>query len=514
MRVAALNSFRLLPRRHSRLVFRAYATASRLTSPTSQDVAHFAGFLPESSIITSLEGSKFSKKAESADLEQYNADWMGKYMGKSRVVLRPKTTEDVSKIMKHCWERRIGVVPQGGNTGLVGGGVPVNDEVVLNLSAMNSVRSFDPVSGILVADAGCVLEVLSQEIAPHGYIMPVDLGAKGSCHIGGNVATNAGGLRLLRYGSLHGTVLGLEVVLPDGTIIDQLSTLRKDNTGYDLKQLFIGAEGTLGVITGVSILTPPMPQSTNNIVLALNSFESVLPIFKKTRTQLSEILSAFEYFDRNAYNLVVKHKLGKSLAEDEIGDASAFVLIETSGGNKEHDEAKLQDFLEEVMSDESLVKTGVLAQATEQFQQLWSLRECIPEAVSKEGKAYKYDISVPITTFEEVVHKTREQLKSKNLYKIPGGVKEVVGYGHIGDGNLHLNVVAEKYSPEVEGALEPFIYELVASHRGSISAEHGIGLMKAHALQYSKSKESIALMKRIKHLFDERGIMNPGKVLE
>ena len=174
-----------------------------------------------------------------------------------------------------------------------------------------------------------------------------------------------------------------------------------------------------------------------------------MPIFKKTRTQLSEILSAFEYFDRNAYNLVVKHKLGKSLAEDEIGDAPAFVLIETSGGNKEHDEAvrltesvtkrsflvqKLQDFLEEVMSDESLVKTGVLAQATEQFQQLWSLRECIPEAVSKEGKAYKYDISVPITTFEEVVQKTREQLKSKNLYKTPGGVKEVVGYGHVGDG--------------------------------------------------------------------------------
>ncbi|KAG8807733.1 hypothetical protein FRC18_005398 [Serendipita sp. 400] len=299
---------------------------------------------------------------------------MGKYRGKSRIVLRPKTTEDVSKIMKHCWERRIGVVPQGGNTGLVGGGVPVNDEVVLNLSSMNSVRSFDPVSGILVADAGCVLEVLSQQIAPHGFIMPVDLGAKGSCHIGGNVATNAGGLRLLRYGSLHGTVLGLEVVMPDGTIIDQLSTLRKDNTGYDLKQLFIGAEGTLGVITGVSILTPPMPQSSNNLVLALNSFESVIPVFKKTRAKLSEILSAFEYFDRNSYELVVRHKLGKALAEDEIGDAPAFVLVETSGGNKEHDEAKLQEFLEEVMSDESLVKTGVLAQATEQFQQLWRER--------------------------------------------------------------------------------------------------------------------------------------------
>ncbi|KAG8791569.1 hypothetical protein FRC17_008736 [Serendipita sp. 399] len=302
--------------------------------------------------------------------------------------------------------------------------------------------------------------------------------------------------------------------MPDGTIIDQLSTLRKDNTGYDLKQLFIGAEGTLGVITGVSILTPPMPQSSNNLVLALNSFESVLPVFKKTRTKLSEILSAFEYFDRNSYELVVRHNLGKSLAEDEIGDAPAFVLVETSGGNKEHDEAKLQEFLEEVMSDESLVTTGVLAQATEQFQQLWSLRESIPEAVSKEGKAYKYDISVPVTAFEEVVKRTRAQLESHGLYKTSGGVKEVVGYGHIGDGNLHLNVIAEKYSKEVESALEPFVYELVESYKGSISAEHGIGLMKAHALHYSKSKESIDLMRKIKHLFDERGIMNPGKIIE
>lgn len=361
-----------LPRRVISLRW-AHSISPQLTSPTIDDVAHFAKFLPKNAIITTLKEDDSKRTTEANELEQYNADWMGKYRGRSRVVLRPKSTQDVSKIMKHCWERRIGVVPQGGNTGLVGaytppfaasshlwigGSVPVNDEVVLSLSSMNNVRSFDPVSGALIADAGCVLEVLSQHIAPHGYIMPVDLGAKGSCHIGGNVATNAGGLRLLRYGSLHGTVLGLEVVLPDGTIIDQLSTIRKDNTGYDLKQLFIGAEGTLGVITGVSILTPPMPQvriihnvqrlqtlieqyfqSSNNIVLALNSFENILPIFKKTRSKLSEILSAFEYFDRNCYELVVKHKLGKPLDADEISDAPAFVLIETSGGNKEHDEA-------------------------------------------------------------------------------------------------------------------------------------------------------------------------------
>ena len=260
-----------------------------LTTPTEADVTHFRSFLAPQSVLSTLGANA----AESSDLDQFNRDWMGKYKGQSRVVLKPRSTEEVSRIMKHCWERRIGVVPQGGNTGLVGtsfsysqsestdllrtgGGVPVKDEVVVTLSGMSNVRYFDPVSGngalfcagslylisvlgILVADAGCVLESLSEYIAPYSYIMPVDLGAKGSCHIGGNVATNAGGLRLLRYGSLHGTVLGLEVVLPDGTVLDQLSTLRKDNTGYDLKQLFIGAEGTLGIITAVSILTPPAP---------------------------------------------------------------------------------------------------------------------------------------------------------------------------------------------------------------------------------------------------------------
>ncbi|GLB36302.1 putative FAD linked oxidases, C-terminal domain [Lyophyllum shimeji] len=487
---------------------RAYhSRPSALNSVTEQDLAHFAKILPPSSILSTLPPSSASPD----ELHQYNHDWMGKYHGVSTTVLKPKTTEQVSEIVKWCNGRRIGIVPQGGNTGLVGGSVPIRDEVILSLSNMSKVRSFDPVSGILVADAGCVLQSLTDYVAPHNHIMPIDLGAKGSCQIGGNVATNAGGLRLLRYGSLHGTVLGLEVVLPDGTILDQLTTLRKDNTGYDLKQLFIGAEGTLGVITGVSILTPPAPQASNNVILALPSFKNVLPLYEIVKRQLSEILSAFEYIDRTSYDLAVKHGQGRALSDDEVEGAACFVLVETSGGRREHDEEKLTDLLESLLEAENpLINTGVLSQSPAQFSSLWALREGVTEALAKEGKPYKYDISVPLSSFQEVVDGTREHLRSKGLLG-DHAVKHVVGYGHVGDGNLHLNVVAKSYSPEIQAALEPYIYEVVASHRGSVSAEHGIGAMKTHALHYSKSEASIAWMKKLKQLFDPHGIMNPCK---
>ncbi|EGN94321.1 hypothetical protein SERLA73DRAFT_171337 [Serpula lacrymans var. lacrymans S7.3] len=409
---------------------------------------------------------------------------MGKYHGKATTVLRPRTTKEVSDIVKWCAKRRIGIVPQGGNTGLVGGSVSLDKEVVLNLGAMSNVRSFDPVSGILVADAGCILESLGDYIAPHNYIMPLDLGAKGSCQIGGNIATNAGGLRLLRYGSLHGSVLGLEVVLPDGTILDQLSTLRKDNT------------------------------ATHNVMLALPRFDNILPLFQAVKRDLGEILSAFEYIDRTAYDTAVAHGHARVFTDEEMQGAQCFVLIETSGGNNDHDEQKITELLESLLTaDKPLVLTGVLSQSPAQFASLWALREGLPEALQKEGKPYKYDISIPIADFERVVDSCRDQLKSRGLYG-DHAVSKVVGWGHIGDGNLHINVIAKQgYTPEIEQALEPFIYEVVSSLKGSISAEHGIGSMKPHALHYSKSSASIEWMKKLKETFDPLNIMNPGKVL-
>lgn len=477
---------------------------------TEDDLAHLSTILPPTSILSTLPPTNTPPE----DMAPYNVDWMGKYHGQANTILRPRTTQQVSEIVKYCADRRIGVVPQGGNTGLVGGSISLQKEVVLNLGAMSNVRSFDPVSGTLVADAGCILQSLSDYISPHNHIMPLDLGAKGSCQIGGNVSTNAGGLRLLRYGSLHGSVLGLEVVLPDGTILDQLSTLRKDNTGYDLKQLFIGAEGTLGVVTGVSIVTPPAPRATNNVFLALPHFDNVLPLYQAVKTQLGEIMSAFEYVDRTAYDMALSHGLGPVLDTNEVGDAQCFVLVETSGGNEDHDLEKLNSLLESLMTaDEPLIYTGTLSQSPGQFEALWAMRERLTECIQKEGKPYKYDVSVPLARFQSVVDAVRERMIAKDLYG-DHAVSKVMGYGHVGDGNLHLNVIAKHgYSPEIEAALEPFIYELIASHKGSVSAEHGIGSMKTHALRYSKSDTSIEWMRKIKQVFDPLNIMNPGKVL-
>lgn len=434
------------------------------------------------------------------DLEPFNSDWMRKYKGHTKLVVKPGSTEEVSKVLKYCNENMLAVVPQGGNSGLVGGSVPIYDEIVINMSRMNTIRCFDEVSGTLVVDAGCILEVADQYLAKRNHIFPLDLGAKGSCHIGGNVATNAGGLRLLRYGSLHGNVLGIEAVLPDGTVMDDLSKLRKNNTGYDIKQLFIGGEGTIGIITGVSILCPQRSKAGNVAFFALDSFEKVQQAFRAAKAQLSEILSAFELMDGQSLDLVHKVTSKKRPLE---GQHPFYCLIETSGSNPDHDSEKLEKFLEHVMSEE-IVSDGVLAQDEKQIQSLWSWREGIPECLGHWGGVYKYDLSIPIQELYTLVEDTRERLTLAGL--VGDGenhpVVGVVGYGHIGDSNLHLNVATRRFDKEVEKQLEPFVYEWIAKHNGSISAEHGLGIAKKAFVGYSRSETMIRLMKQIKDLFD------------
>ena len=257
---------------------------------TDGDLEHFAKIVGPANIIT-----------DSATLEGYNTDWMRKYRGKSTLALRPGSTAEVSAILAHCNARRLPVVPQGGNTGLVGGSVAVDDEIVISLGRMNAVRSVDVDAGHLVCEAGCVLEALQGHVAELGFTMPLDLGAKGSCQIGGNLATNAGGLRYLRYGSLRGSVLGLEAVLADGTVLDNLVSLRKDNTGYDIKQLFIGSEGTLGIITTVAIALPQAPRSVQLAFLGVESYDDVLKTFAAARSELAEVLSAVEFLGTNSH---------------------------------------------------------------------------------------------------------------------------------------------------------------------------------------------------------------------
>jgi (R)-2-hydroxyglutarate---pyruvate transhydrogenase len=468
---------------------------SRFAQITEEHVKYFKDVLgKESAIIDGIT------KDASEDIEAFNGDWTRKYRGQSKLLLKPGSTEEVSKILKYCNDNMLAVVPQGGNSGLVGGSVPVFDEVIINMSRMNNIRFFDEVSGTLVADAGCILEVVDHYLAERGHIFPLDLGAKGSCHIGGNVSTNAGGLRLLRYGSLHGTVLGVEAVLPDGTIVDDLSRLRKNNTGYDLKQLFIGAEGTIGIVTGVSILCPQRSQAVNVAFFGLKSFEKVQAAYREAKGQLSEILSAFELMDGQSQDLVSTVTKNKRPLE---GDHPFYCLIETSGSNSEHDNEKLEKFLEFVM-EKDIVSDGVVAQDETQVKSLWSWREGVPEASGHFGGVYKYDVSIPLKEMYGLVEEMREKMDKAGLLGDSGEhpVVGVVGYGHMGDSNLHLNVAVRRYDKKVEKELEPFVYEWIAKRNGSISAEHGLGLAKKNYIGYSRSETMIGLMKQIKNLYD------------
>lgn len=439
-------------------------------------------------------------KDATEDIEPYNSDWMRKYKGHAKLVVRPANTQHVSQILKYCNDNMLAVVPQGGNTGLVGGSVPVFDEIVINLARLNEIRSFDDVSGILVADAGVILEVADNYLGERNHIFPLDLGAKGSCQIGGNVATNAGGLRLLRYGSLHGNVLGIEAVLPDGTIVDDLSKLRKNNTGYDLKQLFIGGEGTIGIITAISILCPQRSSATNVAYFGLSSFEKVQEAFREAKGQLGEILSAFELMDGRSQSLYTTASGNRLPLENEH---PFYCLIETSGSNSEHDQEKLEKFLEHVMGEE-IVDDGVVAQDQTQIKSLWGCREGVPEILGHWGGVYKYDLSIPISEMYGLVEETRGRLIDAGLLGDTDDhpVVDCVGYGHMGDANLHLNVPVRRYDKAVEKTLEPFVYEWVAKRNGSISAEHGLGIAKKPYIGYSRSETMIKLMQQIKDLYD------------
>ena len=467
----------------------------RYTKLTQEHVKFFQDLLGNEAAV--IDGVT---KDAMDDIEPFNADWMHKYRGQTKLVVKPGSTEEVSKILKYCNDNMLAVVPQGGNSGLVGGSVPVFDEIVINTARMNNIRFFDETSGVLEVDAGVVLETAENFLAEKKHMFPLDLGAKGSCHIGGNVSTNAGGLRLLRYGSLHGNVLGIEAVLPDGTIMDDMCKLRKNNTGFDVKQLFIGGEGTIGIVTGVSIQCPQRSQARNVAFFGLESFEKVQNAFREAKNQLSEILSAFELMDGRSQDIVHNVTSKKRPLE---GQHPFYCLIETSGSNAEHDQAKLEAFLEDVMGKE-IISDGVLAQDETQVQNLWSWREGITECMGHWGGVYKYDLSIPLSDLYKLVEDTREKMQKEGLMgdddKHP--VVDVVGYGHMGDQNLHLNIPVRRYDKAVEKALEPFVYEWIKERSGSISAEHGLGFSKKPYIGYSRSDTMIGIMQSIKKLFD------------
>eukprot|EP01138_Halocafeteria_seosinensis_P011454 gb/GECG01011699.1/.p1 GENE.gb/GECG01011699.1/~~gb/GECG01011699.1/.p1 ORF type:complete len:534 (+),score=57.20 gb/GECG01011699.1/:1-1602(+) len=455
------------------------------------------------------------------DMESYNTDWMRKYQGYSPLVLVPKSTEQVSQILKYCNDNVINVVPQSGNTGLVGGSVPVEDEVILSLKDLRQIISFDSTSGALAAEAGCILQDLDNHVAPHGFCMPLDLGAKGSCLIGGNIATNAGGLRLLRYGNLHGNTLGLEVVLPDGSILNLMNTLRKDNTGYDLKQLFIGAEGTLGIVTKVAIQTAPRAPYRNVALLGYNNFEDVVASLPLLREGASEILSGVEFIDRSALDIVLNNKAlcnNYGYREPLAEKYPYYIIVETRGSDPNHDMEKLEKTLQHSL-DSSKALDGILATDESQKNQLWGIRESVPVAISEAGLVFKYDVSVPLHLADSIVGRVRQHMKEEgHIDKLN---VQTFGYGHLADSNVHINVLLpwstvnqdKTAFKQVERSLEPWLGRLVHSYNGSISAEHGIGVAKRDMFAEIGDPNALETMRQFKRRFDPNNILNPRKVV-
>ncbi|CCC71326.1 hypothetical protein NCAS_0H00160 [Naumovozyma castellii] len=458
---------------------------------------------------TFLDNDELIHSSIAEETASFNQDWMKKYRGQSNLILLPKSTEKVSQILKYCNENKLAVVPQGGNTDLVGASVPVFDEIILSLRNMNKIRDFNHVSGTFKCDAGVVMRDAHKFLHDHDHIFPLDLPSRNNCQVGGVVSTNAGGLNLLRYGSLHGNVLGLEVVLPNGEVISNINALRKDNTGYDLKQLFIGAEGTIGVITGVSILAAAKPKALNAIFIGIDSFDTVQNLFLKAKNELSEILSAFEFMDRGSIECTIEYL--KDMPFPLKNQHNFYVLIETSGSMKKHDDEKLEAFLSSAL-ETKLISEGNLAKNEEEYNALWTWRKSVPPACNSYGGMYKYDMSLELKDLYSVSEAVTKRLNAAGLIgDAPKPVVKSVGYGHVGDGNIHLNIAVREFTKEIENLLEPFVYEYIASKRGSISAEHGVGFHKKGHLHYSRSDIEIRFMKDIRKHYDPNGILNPYK---
>jgi FAD/FMN-containing dehydrogenase len=438
---------------------------------------------------------------------RYRRDWSGDATGLPLAVVRPRTTEEVSQVVELCAARGVKLVPQGGHTGLVNGAMPSaeGDELVLSLERMNRVLGIDDDNFSMTVEAGCVLETVRAEAAARGFVFPLALGSQGSCQIGGAVATNAGGLNVLRYGMMRDLVLGLELVLPDGRIWDGQKALRKDNTGYDLKQLVLGSEGTLGIVTTVTLKLFPAPTQVETAFLALESAEAVVSLFGHARRDLCDLLSAFELLTQRG---VAYCELPNPLSVP----SPCYVLLEVSASGLLDARALLDAFLERAL-ERGLVVDGTMAASSAQAASFWQIRETIIEKQRRQGRHLRTDISVPISALAVFLSRAEAAMEAIS------GDAIVLAYGHVGDGNLHFNIVPpagldEAGRIELLHRCEEAIFEVLDSLGGSISAEHGIGRLKRQAFLQRISPVHRDLIGAIKHAFDPAGLLSPGRIVE
>ena len=446
------------------------------------------------------------------EMAPYLTDWRGRYTGDAHAVVSPGSTAEVAEVVRLCAQHGVAVVPQGGNTGLCGGATPLphSDAVVVSLGRLNRIRAVDCDNNTLTVEAGCTLAAVQAAAESAGRLFPLSLAAEGSCQIGGNLSTNAGGVQVLRYGTTRDLVLGLEVVLPDGRIWEGLRALRKDNTGYDLKQLFIGAEGTLGIITAAVLKLFPQPAACATAWVEVQSPAAAVELLGVLRGACGERVSAFELVGRTALELVLQHIPGMRAPLASAGPWAVLVELGDSGR-----QTTLDALLEQTLAqacEHGLVSDAVLATSRAQATRLWALRENISEAQRLEGVSIKHDVSVPVSRVPEFIERAEAQL----LARWPKA--RIVVFGHVGDGNLHYNLSChEPTDNQAFVALTPeinrVVHDLVVALGGSISAEHGLGQLKREEITRYKSPLELELMHGIKRALDPLGLMNPGKVV-
>lgn len=449
------------------------------------------------------------------EAEPYSVDWRGRYSGKALAVVKPGSTEEVAQVVRWCAAHKVPMVPQGGNTGLCGGATPDagGQAIVLSLTRLNQIRSVDTDNDTMVVEAGCILQSVQQAARDADRLFPLSLAAEGSCTLGGNLATNAGGTQVLRYGNARDLVLGLEVVTAEGDICHGLRGLRKDNTGYDLRNLYIGSEGTLGIITAATIKLYPVPVAQCTALLALNSIEDAVSVLSAARKGFGAALTGFELIAGGCLTGVVEcYPQQRIPFEGESAALPWYALLELSDSESaEHARERFETVVGEAI-EAGLVLDAVIAENITQSKALWHLRESIPLAEKAFGKSIKHDVSIPVSRMADFVRTTNAALQAS----FPG-IQHVI-FGHLGDGNLHYNVAkGQAFTEEGLLAKQDAVYELVHNsvHQfgGSISAEHGVGQLKRDALPRYKDPVELALMRRIKQALDPHGLMNPGKML-
>jgi len=448
----------------------------------------------------------------SGDLTAWELDWRRRWHGRALAVVRPGSTAEVAAVVRTCAEARVALVPQGGNTGLVGGGVPdaSGTQVLLSLQRMNRIRALDEANLTLTAEAGCVLQALQTAARDRGLLLPLSMASEGSCTIGGNLATNAGGTQVLRWGNARELCLGLEVVTAAGEVWDGLSGLRKDNTGYDLRNLMIGSEGTLGIITAATLKLAPVPAATTTALAACDDLAQCVALLKLARGRLGAGLTGFEVMGRFALDLVARHF---PALPQPLPAAPWTVLLEQSDTEGE---VQARDRLESMLGaalEAGVIGDAVVAESLAQSHALWHLRESIPLAQAEEGLNVKHDISLPVSAIPAFVIDTDASLRRH----FPG--VRLVNFGHLGDGNLHYNVQAPEGVPgkeflaEHEDTINTLVFDALVPYGGSFSAEHGIGVLKRDELARRKSPVALQMMRGIKGALDPLGILNPERVL-